>query len=163
MVESQLLKPSEAFPSIAPGAILPCLPQKDPFSRGDTDQPMVLCSWSLCWAGRGVCPSQHGWCILLSLVFQCLHLHASGICSSRGLLYLPSLCCSHHTALSDAPHQQALAVTSKLLSQNLEIAIQQAFLDMPARPSDKSASKNHENCCSLLQGKFSAFCAVSGT
>lgn len=41
---------------------------------------------------------------------------------------------------------------SKLFSQNLQITNQQGFLDLPARPSDKSASKNHENCCSLLQG-----------
>lgn len=41
---------------------------------------------------------------------------------------------------------------SKLFSQNLEITIQQGSLDMPAGPSDKSASENHENCCSLLQG-----------
>lgn len=69
-------------------------------------------------------------------MFQCLHLHISGICSSCGLLHLPNLCCSHHMPLTDAPYRQALAVASKLFSWSLEITIQQGFLGMPARLSD---------------------------
>lgn len=66
--------------------------------------------------------------------------------AARDLLNLHCCC---HMLLIDAPDQQALAISSKLLSLNLEIIAQQDFLGMLARLSDRSASKNHENCCSL--------------
>lgn len=53
--------------------------------------------------------------------------------AARVLLYLPNLQGSGRALLVDAPDQQALVTSSKLLSQNLEIIAQQDFSDMPAR------------------------------
>lgn len=44
--------------------------------------------------------------------------------AARGLLYLPNLRHSRRALLVDAPDQQALAVSSRLLSQNLGIIAQ---------------------------------------
>lgn len=134
MVESQLLTSSEAFLSIAPGTLIcppaPRLAQKKTVNRWDRLIPA------------------HGHLQLISLLsgWRCVSLPPfSRSClrartpsplepaAARVLLYLPNLHRSHRALLVDAPDQQALVTSSKLLSQNLEIIAQQDFLDMPAR------------------------------